>query len=65
MYEKNIATAAQAFLDKIAPPQKVAQWKKDKRIRPCVTPANVRHLRRLFKYQLAVSSGKMKNWFHV
>lgn len=63
MYEKNIAKAAQAFLDKEAPAQKVMQWKRDGRKTPCVTPAKIRQLRRLFKYQLASTSGKMGRWF--
>lgn len=65
MYEKNIAQAAQAFLDKEASPQKVKQWKRDGQIRPCATPAKLRQLRRLFKYQLAASSGKMGGWFYA
>ena len=63
MYEKNIATAAQAFLDKEAPAQKVKQWKLSGRKAFCATPAKIRQLRRLFGYQLAATSGKMRGWF--
>ena len=63
MYAKNIAKAAQAFLDKEAPVQKVKQWKRDGRKTPCATPAKLRQLRRLFTYQLAATSGKMRGWF--
>ena len=63
MYAKNIAKAAQAFLDKEASAQKVQQWKRDRRKTPCATPAKIRQLRRLFKYQLAAASGKMGGWF--
>ena len=63
MYAKNIATAAQALADKGAPEQKVMQWKRDGRKTPCATPAKIRQLRRLFTYQLAATSGKMRGWF--
>ena len=63
MYAENIAKAAQALLDKEAPAQKVKQWKRDGRKTPCATPAKLRQLRRLFKYQLAAASGKMWGWF--
>ena len=61
MYAKNIAAAAQAFLKKEASDQKVKQWERDGK--KCAAPAKVRQLRRLFKYQLASTSGKMKGWF--
>ena len=60
MYEKNITAAMLALLDKEAPPQKVEQWKKDGRVRPCITPAKVRQLRRIFRYQLAARDGKLR-----
>ena len=63
MYEKNIAKAAQAFLDKEAPAQKMKQWKRDGRKTLHITPAKTRQLHRLFKYQLAAGSGKMRGWF--
>ena len=63
MYAKNIAKAAMALLDKEAPAQKVTQLKRDGRKTPCATPAKIRQLRRLFRYQLAASSGKMGGWF--
>lgn len=47
MYAKNIATAAQALLNKEAPAQKMEQWKRDWRKTPRVTPAKIRQLRRL------------------
>ena len=61
MYAKNIATAAQAFLDKEASPQKAKQLKGC--TRPCITPAKIRQLRRLFRYQLAAIDGKMRGKF--
>ena len=63
MYAENIAIAAQALLDKEAPAQKVIQWKRDGRPTPCATPAKIRQLYRLFRYQLAATSGKMRGWF--
>ena len=63
MYAKNIATAAQALVDKGAPEQKVMQWKRDGRKAFCVTPAKIRQLRRLCKYQIAATSGKIGRWF--
>ena len=63
MYAKNIAKAAMALLDKEAPVQKVQQWKRDGRKTPCATNAKIRQLRRLFVYQLAATSGKMRGWF--
>ena len=60
MYAENITQAAQALLDKEAPAQKVKQWKQDGRKTPCATPAKIRQLRRLFQYQLAATSGKMR-----
>lgn len=63
MYQKNITTAALALLDKEAPPQKVGQWKKDGRVRPCITRARVRQLHRLFRYQLAAMNGKLRRAF--
>lgn len=58
MYAQNIATAANAFLVKTAPDQKVKQWERDGR-KTRATTAKIRQLRRLFTYQLAASSGKM------
>ena len=63
MYAKNITAAMLALLDKEAPPQKVEQWKKDGRVRPCITQAKIRQLRRLFRYQLAAIDGKMRGGF--
>ena len=63
MYQKNITTAMLALLDKEAPPQKVAQWKREKHQRPCITPAKFRQLRRLFRYQLAAKDGRMRGTF--
>ena len=63
MYAKNIATAAKAFLDKAAPVQKMKQWKRDGRKKLCATPAKTRQLRRLFKYRLAATSGKIRGRF--
>ena len=63
MYEKNIATAAQSFLAKETPAQKLKQWKRDGRKTLHITPAKIRQLHRLFKYQLAAGSGKMGRWF--
>ena len=63
MYAKNITAAMLALLDKEAPPQKVEQWKKDGRVRPCITQAKIRQLRRLFRYQLAAIDGKMRGNF--
>ena len=54
MYEKNIATAAQSFLNR---------WTFKQGKKPCATPAKIRQLHRLFKYQLAAGSGKMGGWF--
>ena len=62
MYAKNIATAAQSFLAKEAPTQKVDQWKRDRRGRKCATSAKVRQLKRLFRYQLAATNGQLKGW---
>ena len=63
MYAQNITAATLAFLDKEAPPQKVAQWKREKRQRPCITPAKFRQLSRLYRYQLAAIDGKMRGKF--
>ena len=65
MYQKNIATATQALLDKVASPQKVSQWKRDRKIRPYITPAKINQLRRLFRYQLIATTGKRGAWFHA
>ena len=62
MYAKNIAMAAQSFLDKEAPTQKVDQWKRDRRGRKCATHAKIRQLKRLFRYQLAATNGQLKGW---
>ena len=63
MYAKNIAAAADAFVVKAASDQKVKQWERDGRKTLCATPAKTHQLHRLFKYQLASSSGKMGGWF--
>ena len=62
MYAKNITAAMLALLNKEASPQKAKQLKKG-RTRPCITPAKIRQLRRLFRYQLAAIDGKMRGDF--
>ena len=61
MYAKNITTAMLALLNKEASPQKAKQLKGC--TRPCITPAKIRQLRRLFRYQLAAIDGKMRGNF--
>ena len=61
MYAKNITVAMLALLNKEASPQKAKQLKG--RTRPCITPAKIRQLRRLFRYQLAAIDGKMRGDF--
>ena len=63
MYRKNITAAMLALLDKVASPQKVEQSKLDTRIKPSITQAKIRQLRRLFRYQLAALDGKMRGDF--
>lgn len=64
MYDKNITSALLAFLDKEAPSQKVAQWRLDRRSRPCITKVKFRQLRRLYRYQIAAINGKMGGSFY-
>lgn len=63
MYRKNITAATLALLDKVVSPQKIEQSKQDKIFRSCITQANIRQLRRLFRYQLAAIDGKMGSKF--
>lgn len=63
MYAQNITAAMLALLNKEASPQKAKQLQGRTRNRPCITPAKIRQLRRLFRYQLAAIDGKMRGTF--